>query len=94
MERTRPASNQARNQGHHRFGRTAASTPGTDAAALPRMRYASGGLCVDGLARPITRQDSPTTPEHSPKDVAYPDSVGVQDGSHRNPRSGGEGMML
>jgi hypothetical protein len=84
LERTRPASDQTRNQGRYCSERAAASTPRTDATALPSLRNAGHGLRVDGLARPVARQGSPTTLEHSPENRINPDPISFQDSGHHD----------
>lgn len=87
LERTRPASNQTRNQGLYCSRRAAASTPRTDTTAIPSLRNTGHRLRVDGLARPFTRQDSPTTLKHSPENRINPHPISFQDSGHHDSRS-------
>jgi hypothetical protein len=84
LEITRPAGDQTRNQGRYCSGRAAASTPRTDATAIPSQRNTGHGLRVDGLARPFARQDSPTTFKPSPENSINPYPISFQDSGHHD----------
>lgn len=72
VEGIRAAGYQTCNQNHLRSMWPVTPAPRTDATALPSMRHTGCRLRADCVVRPVDRQDSSATPEHSAEHLADP----------------------